>query len=138
MKAASRDKRTRWCVTLALVLGWSALSYAQDFTVAPVVPMANEQVIRNHVITIVDVTGSIGWMSRYRYEKGLVQAFTGAMPDGVYESGIDSFAGMSSSAWLLRPFVGRPGLPTTFFREDAWGNAFVHLARTLSRALSAS
>lgn len=38
-------------------------------------------------------------------------------------------------AWLLRPFVGRPGMPTTFLREGAWGNAYVHLAETLARTL---
>ena len=38
-------------------------------------------------------------------------------------------------AWLLRPFVGNPGLPTTFFREDTWGNAYLHLLRVLGRVL---
>jgi hypothetical protein len=28
-------------------------------------------------------------------------------------------------AWVLRPFVGAPGLPTRFFREHAWSNAYV-------------
>ena len=28
-------------------------------------------------------------------------------------------------AWVLRPFVGRPGLETHFFRENAWSNAYV-------------
>jgi hypothetical protein len=28
-------------------------------------------------------------------------------------------------AWVLRPFVGGPGEPTTFFRRGAWGNAYV-------------
>ncbi len=29
------------------------------------------------------------------------------------------------AAWVLRPFVGAPGLETGFFREDAWTNAYV-------------
>ena len=29
--------------------------------------------------------------------------------------------------WLLRPFVGHPGMATGFFREDTWGNAYVKL-----------
>lgn len=29
--------------------------------------------------------------------------------------------------WVLRPFVGRPGAPTTFFRSGAWGNAYVEV-----------
>jgi hypothetical protein len=27
-------------------------------------------------------------------------------------------------AWVLRPFIGDPGMPTRFFRRDAWGNAY--------------
>ena len=30
-------------------------------------------------------------------------------------------------AWVLRPFIGAPGLPTSFFRRDAWTNAYVFL-----------
>jgi hypothetical protein len=30
-------------------------------------------------------------------------------------------------AWVLRPFVGNPRMPTHFFRHDAWGNAYVFL-----------
>jgi hypothetical protein len=29
--------------------------------------------------------------------------------------------------WVLRPFIGQPGSPTTFFREGAWGNAYVEV-----------
>jgi hypothetical protein len=29
--------------------------------------------------------------------------------------------------WVLRPFVGRPGSETTFFRAGAWGNAYVEV-----------
>jgi hypothetical protein len=28
-------------------------------------------------------------------------------------------------AWVLRPFVGGPGAPTTFFRHEPWGNAYI-------------
>lgn len=31
-------------------------------------------------------------------------------------------------AWVLRPFVGDPRSPTRFFREEAWGNAYVEVA----------
>ncbi len=30
-------------------------------------------------------------------------------------------------AWILRPFIGRPGMETAFFREGAWGNAYVEV-----------
>jgi hypothetical protein len=32
-------------------------------------------------------------------------------------------------AWVLRPFIGTPGAPVRFFREDAWGNAYVVVAQ---------
>jgi hypothetical protein len=32
-------------------------------------------------------------------------------------------------AWVLRPFVGSPGMSTTFFRENAWSNAYVVILR---------
>ena len=31
--------------------------------------------------------------------------------------------------WVLRPFIGAPEQPTQFFRQGAWGNAYVELAR---------
>jgi hypothetical protein len=39
-------------------------------------------------------------------------------------------------AWVMRPFVGDPGRPTQFFRDDAWSNAYVWLARSIWRQLS--
>jgi hypothetical protein len=39
-------------------------------------------------------------------------------------------------AWVLRPFVGHPGTSPSFFREGAWGNAYVAVLETLWRAVS--
>lgn len=33
--------------------------------------------------------------------------------------------------WVLRPFIGQPGKPVTFFRTDTWGNAYVIVAETI-------
>ncbi len=41
-------------------------------------------------------------------------------------------------AWMLRPFIGRPEDPTTFFRSDTWGNAYVEVWKAVSGALSAT
>lgn len=38
-------------------------------------------------------------------------------------------------AWVLRPFIGNPELPVTFFREEAWGNAYVDVLQTIWRSL---
>lgn len=35
-----------------------------------------------------------------------------------------SFVGVQMG-WMLRPFIGDPGMPVTFFRSGAWGNAYV-------------
>ena len=37
--------------------------------------------------------------------------------------------------WVLRPFIGSPGLPVAFFRTDAWGNAYVVVLRLIARLL---
>lgn len=43
---------------------------------------------------------------------------------------IYAFVGIQM-AWVLRPFVGDPRAPTQFFRQDAWGNAYVRLAEII-------
>ena len=37
--------------------------------------------------------------------------------------------------WILRPFVGSPDLEVTFFRRDAWGNAYEVVARLIRNAI---
>jgi hypothetical protein len=37
--------------------------------------------------------------------------------------------------WVLRPFIGDPNAPVAFFRPDAWGNAYVVVARLVGRTL---
>jgi hypothetical protein len=37
---------------------------------------------------------------------------------------IYAFVGVQMS-WVLRPFIGSPSSPVQFFREGAWGNAYV-------------
>lgn len=36
-------------------------------------------------------------------------------------------------AWVLRPFVGSPTAPVRFFREDAWGNAYIVILERIAR-----
>ncbi len=40
--------------------------------------------------------------------------------------GLYAFIGIQMG-WLLRPFIGAPDTPTTFFRSGAWGNAYEQL-----------
>lgn len=48
--------------------------------------------------------------------------------------GVYAFVGIQMG-WVLRPFIGEPGRPVTFFRSDTWGNAYVVVAETAWRAL---
>jgi len=34
--------------------------------------------------------------------------------------------------WVLRPFIGDPSLPVAFFRQEAWGNAYVVVASLIA------
>jgi hypothetical protein len=43
---------------------------------------------------------------------------------------IYSFVGIQMG-WVLRPFIGNPVLPTTFFRRDAFTNAYTFVAHLL-------
>lgn len=47
---------------------------------------------------------------------------------------IYAFVGVQM-AWVLRPFVGDPNSPTRFFRQGAWGNAYVEVARMVMDVL---
>ncbi len=47
---------------------------------------------------------------------------------------IYAFVGIQM-AWVLRPFVGSPTSPTRFFRAEAWGNAYVEVARIVGRVV---
>jgi hypothetical protein len=43
---------------------------------------------------------------------------------------IYAFIGIQSG-WVLRPFIGNPELKVQFFREGAWGNAYVEVAQKI-------
>ena len=48
---------------------------------------------------------------------------------------IYAFVGIQMG-WVLRPFIGHPDMPTTFFRAESWSNAYVHVGQIIWRALS--
>ena len=47
---------------------------------------------------------------------------------------IYAFVGIQMG-WVLRPFIGNPDTPTHFFRQGAWGNAYVKLGEILWRLI---
>ena len=40
--------------------------------------------------------------------------------------------------WVLRPFIGDPGAPVQFFREDSWSNAYVAVLQIVWRVATAA
>lgn len=105
MKTLPRKNELAWCAVLLMLAGCHTNANRVDFSTAPTVLHANEEIVRDQLIVLVDVTGSIGFLSQYEYEMDLVHNFVDAMPDGNYASGIDSFAGVTSSDWVLRPLA---------------------------------
>lgn len=69
---------------------------------SPLSPNANEEVVLDQLLVLVDVTGSMTG-SKYNFEESLVDAFTDAMPNGAYEAGIASFAGVPRDEWVNCP-----------------------------------
>ena len=39
-------------------------------------------------------------------------------------------------AWVMRPFIGRPGTPAEFFRSEAWTNAYIEIGHLIRHLLS--
>ncbi|HPO15753.1 MAG TPA: OmpA family protein [Candidatus Hydrogenedentes bacterium] len=101
-------KRT-WVLGLALIVvmafGLTGCVTFPSLTVSPVVPAANEQIIRDQLIILTDATDSFGVFDKFEYEKALVQAFVGSMPDGTYLSGLNSFAGTPPPTWMKNPLA---------------------------------
>jgi hypothetical protein len=38
--------------------------------------------------------------------------------------------------WVLRPFIGEMDLPTRFFREDTWGNAYLKVLEMIANVVT--
>ncbi len=47
---------------------------------------------------------------------------------------IYAFVGIQMG-WLLRPFIGHPGVKTEFFRAESWGNAYVVVWELIVKSL---
>lgn len=50
---------------------------------------------------------------------------------------IYAFVGVQMG-WVLRPFIGHPAGPTRFFREEAWGNAYVQIWQIILRTFGSA
>jgi len=94
-------------VALTLLASYHGAANADFGRAIPVVLGENEQIVRDQLIILVDESATIGTGRIFRHEKALVEYFTASMPDGAYQSGLKSFAGVPSHQWVevsLRPF----------------------------------
>ena len=88
------------CTAIALAGGFQAVAAADSVRGTPLAPNDNEQIIRDQVIILVDESLTIGSGRIFRYEKQLAENFTATMPNGTYQAGIKSFAGVPSHEWV--------------------------------------
>jgi len=104
-------KNLRWkdklacCGVFLMLAGCHTTPKRVEVNTMPLALNNNDVIVRDQLIVLVDVTGSIGFLSQYEYEIDLVRNFVDAMPNGYYDSGIDSFAGVTSADWMLRPLA---------------------------------
>ena len=89
---------------MALSTGCVTFPDASGLKTSPVVPADNEQVTLDHLVVLVDATDSMA-NAPFKYEEQLVDAFVDAMPDGSYEAGINSFAGVPCKTWVRTPLA---------------------------------
>lgn len=89
---------------MVLSTGCMTFPDASGLKTNPVVPAANEQVTLDQLVILVDATDSMS-NAPFQYEKQLVDAFVGAMPDGSYEAGINSFSGLPCKVWVRNPLA---------------------------------
>ncbi len=81
-----------------------------------VVPGPDERVIVDHVIVVVDASGSMYLPNSFPYAKELTRSFVSAMPCGAYDAGLVSYGGEWTNEWLDYG-------PDTFNRDVLLGQA---------------
>lgn len=77
---------------IALALG-CATPTVEPMATVPLVPQEGEEVAVDHLMIIVDASGSVSRRSLFPQQKALVQSFVGSLPEGDYEAGQIAFGG---------------------------------------------
>ena len=75
-----------------------------------------------------------GQLVTLRYYRPLIRKSRSHIPMLASWFVLYAFVGIQMG-WIARPFVGTPGLPVRFLREDPFTNAYIALANMLSNAL---
>ena len=102
---------------------YTLLGYASsaDHTVA--------LLVNSLVFTV--ASGAAQWLLRRHYRPLIARNERHAWLLHIW-LGLFAFVGIQT-AWMLRPFVGAPHLAPQFFRQEAWGNAYVELGSIFAR-----
>lgn len=83
----------------------SAECVAAPLAVSRVQPQPGEIITLDQIFVLADASGSMGAKKLFGEEKALVEAFTAAMPEGCYEAGLGSFAGVPHLQWVHHPLT---------------------------------
>ena len=107
-------------VALAALAPYTALWYASTTDY-------HEALVFNAAMFAVASTAA-QWVLRRRYTRLMARNRRHRVMLWVW-LGAYAFVGIQMG-WVLRPFVGQPHTPVTFFREGSWGNAYVAVIET--------
>lgn len=76
----------------------------QKVDARPLQPAAGERVVVDHLLVIVDSSGSLEDGAVFYEERALVESFVASSPDGSYEAGAVAFGGFDRSEIAMAPF----------------------------------
>jgi len=91
---------------LLLALGVFACATTPDpepIAVSKIQPGPNDRVV-DHVLVLVDTSGSINEEDQFPQTRSLVRSFVSAMPDGSYEVSFITFGGVDRQVYEASPF----------------------------------
>ncbi len=81
----------------------AAECFSAPIAVSRVQPQPGEVIVLDQIFILADASGSLDAKKLFEEEKALVDAFVAAMPEGCYEAGLGSFAGVPHLRWVHHP-----------------------------------
>lgn len=125
--------------TLEALLGFQSIASIVLAATAPVTELMNLTTNNYHFILLWNgllffVASVSGHYMMRRYYEPLVRRHARHATLRRVWILLYTFVGIQM-AWVLRPFVGAPGMPFQLFRDQAWGNAYVEVLRLILRVL---
>ena len=76
-----------------------------------------------------------GWIMMGRFYRPLVAS--NPMHARLFKIWILQFVFVAIQlSWVLRPFIGKTSRPTSFIRDEAWGNAYLEIGQLVFRSMT--